>query len=324
MPAGRTIGVDMGGTKLLAGVVDTGLGVHHRAQRTVIGLDQPALLDAVVEAVEEARDAAGAEIEAVGFGIPCLIDQRTGTAVVAVNLPLANIAFGDVMAERLGLPVFVDNDANMAALAEHRAGAARGAREAVLLTIGTGVGGGLILRGELYRGAIGAGAELGHMVIDIHGPRCQGNCPGRGCTEVLASGTALAHEALRIARERPRSGLGRALAEGRELAGPLITELAHDGDEAAIAAIELIGERLGAALTSLVNIFNPEVVVIGGGVIAAGELLLGPARAVVAQRALPPSRDEVRIVAARFGIEAGMIGAAALAFEGLAQRGRPR
>lgn len=321
MPARRTIGVDLGGTKLLAGAVDPGLGVHHRVQRTVTGLDQAALLDVVVDAVREARESAGAEIAAVGFGIPCLIDRRTGTAVIAVNLPLADLAFADVMAERLGLPVFVDNDGNVAALAEHRAGAARGASEAVVLTIGTGIGGGLILRGEPYRGAIGSGGELGHIVIDMNGPRCQGNCPNRGCVEAMASGTALAREALRIAAQHPTSRLAQALAEGRELAGPLVTELAHDGDPAALEAIELIGSRLGVALASLVNIFNPEVVVIGGGVIAAGELLLAPARAVVADRALPPSRDEVRIVPARFGVEAGMIGAAALAYDGLAGRG---
>ncbi len=320
MPARRTIGVDLGGTKLLAGAVDPGLGVHHRTQRTVTGLDQAALLDVAVDAVLEARESAGAEVAAVGFGIPCLIDQRTGTAVIAVNLPLADIAFADVMAERLGLPVFVDNDGNVAALAEHRAGAARGASEVVLLTIGTGIGGGLILRGEPYRGGIGAGAELGHLVIDMDGPRCQGNCPNHGCVEALASGTALAREARRIAAERPGSALERALRNGRELAGPIVTELAHDGDAAAIEVLALIGSRLGGAIASLVNIFNPQVVVIGGGVIGAGELLLGPAREVVAQRALRPSRDEVRIVPARFGVEAGMIGAAALAFDGLQRR----
>jgi glucokinase len=320
MPGRRTIGVDMGGTKLLAGAVDSGLSVHRRAQRTVIGLDQPSLLDVAVNAVEEARESAGGEVEAVGFGIPCLIDQRTGRAVIAVNLALADIPFADVMAERLGLPVFVDNDANAAALAEHRAGAARGCNEAVVLTIGTGIGGGLILRGEIYRGAIGAGAELGHTVIDMDGPRCQGNCPSHGCVEALASGTALAREALRIAGERRDSGLARALGNGRELAGPLVTELAHDGDPAAIEAIELIGSRLGVAIASFVNTFNPEVVVIGGGVIAAGELLLAPARTEMLRRALPPSRDHVRIVAAHFGVEAGMIGAAALAFDGLRLR----
>jgi glucokinase len=320
MPGRRAIGVDMGGTKLLAGAVDTELSVHYRVQRSLNRLDQSYLLDVVVEAVEEARDGAGGEIAAVGFGIPSLIDQRTGTAVIAVNLPLKDIRFADVMTERLGLPVFVDNDANLAALAEHRAGAAQGASEAVVLTIGTGIGGGLILRGQPYRGAIGAGAELGHTVIDMNGPPCQGNCPNHGCVESLASGTALAREALRIARERPASGLGRALAQGRELEGPLVTELAHDGDAAAIDAIELIGTRLGVAISSFVNIFNPEVVVIGGGVIGAGELLLGAARAEVARRALPPSKDIVEIVQAAFGVEAGMIGAAALAFDGLEQR----
>jgi glucokinase len=321
MPGRRTIGVDMGGTKVLAGAVDEGLGVHHRAQRTVTGLDQSALLDITVEAVQEAREAAGAEVAAVGFGIPCLMDQRTGRGVIAVNLPLANIPFGDIMAERLGLPVFVDNDGNVAALAEHRAGAARGFNEAVILTIGTGIGGGLILRGQPYRGSIGSGAELGHMVIDMDGPRCQGNCPNRGCLEALASGTALAREADRLADERPDSSLGRARADGRALLGPLVTELAHDGDEAATEAITFIGRNLGIAIASYVNIFNPEVVVIGGGVIAAGELLLEPARAEMLARALPPSRDEVKIVAARFGIEAGMVGAAALAFDGLHGRG---
>ena len=322
MPARRTIGVDVGGTKLLAGVVGPGLEVHHRAQRRIKGLDQQALLDAAVAAVEEARAAAGDEVEAVGFGIPCLMDQRTGTAVIAINAPLANIPFADLMAERLGLPVFVDNDANVAALAEHRAGAAQGADEAVVLTIGTGIGGGLILGGQLYRGAIGAAAELGHTVIDMDGPPCQGNCPNHGCVEALASGTALEREAARVAEEQPESGLGRAVKAGRALTGPLVVELAHDGDESAIEVVALIGTRLGVAIASFVNIFNPQVVVVGGGVIAAGELLLEPARAEVAARALPPSKDEVEIVAARFGDEAGMIGAATLAFDGLSESSR--
>jgi len=320
MPARRTIGVDMGGTKLLAGAVDMGFSVHRRAQRSVAGLDQSSLLDVVVDAVQEARESAGGEIEGVGFGIPSLIDQRTGRSVISVHLPLAGVPFADVMAERLGLPVFVDNDANVAVLAEHRAGAARGFSEVVVLTIGTGIGGGLILGGELYRGGVGAAGELGHVVIDMDGPRCQGNCPNRGCLEALASGSALAREALRIARERQNSGLARAVADGRELAGPLVTELAHDGDPDAVEAIRLIGTRLGVGIANYVNIFNPEVVVIGGGVIAAGELLLAPAREEMLRRALPPSRDEVRIVAARFGVEAGMIGAATLAFDGLAER----
>ena len=319
MPVRRTIGVDLGGTKLLAGSVDPDLRVHHRTQRTVAGLDQRSLLDVAVDAVREIREAVGGEVEAVGFGIPVLMDQRTGIAVVGINTPLANIAFGDVMTERLGLPVFVDNDGNAAAIAEHRAGAARGASEVVLMTLGTGIGGGLILGGKPYRGGIGAAGELGHIVIEFDGRPCQGNCPNHGCIEAYASGTALAREAQRIAGERPESGMAKALADGLELAGPLVTELAHDGDAAAIEAIELIGTRLGVAIASLVNIFNPEVVVIGGGVIAAGELLLDPARAEFTSRVLPVLSDAVRIVPARFGVEAGMVGAATLAFDGLAK-----
>jgi glucokinase len=321
MPGRRTIGVDIGGTKVLAGVVDEGLGVHHRAQRTVTGLDLSAIIDMTVEAVREARDAAGADAAAVGFGIPALMDQRTGKAVFSAHLPLADVAFGAIMTERLALPVFVDNDGNNTALAEHRAGAAQGTSDAVILTMGTGIGGGLILGGRPYRGSVGAAPEFGHVSIEMNGPPCHSSCPNRGCLETMASGPALVREAARLARERPHSGLGRALADGQELAGPLVTELAHDGDEAAIEVITLIGHRLGIGIANYVNIFNPEVVVIGGGVIAAGELLLAPARAVVAERALPPSRDEVRIVAARFGVEAGMVGAAALAFDGLSGHG---
>ncbi len=319
MSARRTIGVDLGGTKLLAGAVDPRLGVHHRVHRSVSGLNQRALLDLCVQAVTEARDSAGAEVAAVGFGLPALIDRTTGKVAAGVHTPLADVAFADVMTERLGVPVFVDNDGNASALAEHRAGAARGVDDAVVLTLGTGIGGGLILGGRLYRGAKGGAGELGHMEIDFDGPPCSDNCPGRGCAEIFVSGTALVREAQRLARERPDSGLGRALRAGRPLAGPLVTELAHDGDSAAREVIQLLGERLGVVITSLANIFNPRIVVVGGGVIAAGELLLAPARQIVQERTLPYFGDDLRIVAARFGIEAGMIGAAALAYEGLAQ-----
>jgi glucokinase len=319
MPAPRVIGVDLGGTKLLAGAVDPRLGVHHRVQRTVAGLDQQALLDVAERAVAEAIDAAGAPIEAVGFGIPMLIDRATGVAVVGVNTLLHEIPFADVMSRRLGLPVFVDNDGNCAALAEHRAGACSGFSEAIVVTLGTGIAGGLILGDELYRGARGAAGELGHMVIELGGPPCHGNCPNHGCAEVYVSGTALVQEARRLGAIRPGSGLERALAENGTLAGPLITELAQAGDAAAIEAIELIGSRLGVVLGNLINIFNPQVIAVGGGVIAAGELLLEPARAVVAERVLAFLADGVRIVATRFRDEAGMVGAAALAYDELAR-----
>jgi glucokinase len=318
MSARRTIGVDLGGSKLLAGAVDPRLGVHHRVHRAVVGLSQRALLDLAVEAVAEARENAGADVAAVGFGLPALIDRTTGRVAGGIHTPLSDVPFADVMAERLGIPVFVDNDGNASALAEHRAGAARGIDDAIVLALGTGIAGGLILDGRLYRGSRGGAGELGHMEIDFDGEPCRDNCPGRGCAELFVSGTALVREAHRVAGEQPDSGLGRALRAGRELVGPLVTELAHDGDPAAVEVVELLGSRLGVVITSLVNIFNPQMIVVGGGVIAAGELLLAPARAVVGERTLPYFQQDLQIVPARFGVEAGMIGAAALAYEGLA------
>ena len=311
------IGVDIGGTKIIAGVVDERLEVGHRAARAAPSHSQVAALEAIVDAVSEARAASPDPVQAVGFGIPSLIDQTRGVPVTSINLQLAGIPFAALMSERLGLPVFVDNDANLALLAEQRHGAARGAQHAAMLTIGTGIGGGLLFNGEVYRGAIGAAGELGHMVIDQNGPPCQGNCPNHGCLESLASGTALAREGLWAAEATPDSALGAALLQGEEISGALITELALDGDQRAGEVLALIGTRLGVGISNLVNMLNPEVVVIGGGVIAAGELLLAPARAEVASRALAPSRDLVRIVAASFGPEAGMIGAALHAFEGI-------
>src|SRR3954449_7731321 len=319
---GCVIGVDLGGTKLLAGAVDADGTVHHRTNRPALGLDQIELVEMVAHAVQGVRRAVGGEVEAVGFGIPCTFDSRTGLAVQAVNLPLHDIRFADIMAERLELPVVVDNDANCAVLAEARAGAGAGCREVVMLTLGTGIGGGLFLRGEVYRGFEGGGAEMGHMVVDMNGRPCQGNCPNWGCLESVASGSALVREASLAVARQPDTALGHALEEGRELTGPLITELANAGDPVACGAIETIGRALGVGVANLVNIFNPQVVVIGGGVIAAGELLLAPAREVMRERALSPQRDEVRVEAAAFGAEAGMVGAAILAAEetGLAAR----
>jgi glucokinase len=315
MVADCVIGVDLGGTKLLAGVVDRRLAVHHRAQRSSRGRDAAEVLDTVESTVREALEAYGGEVLGVGFGIPSLIDQKRGTAVSTVHLPLRDVPFRDVMAERLGLPVWLDNDANASLLAEARRGAAMGASDAVMLTLGTGIGGAVMVDGRLVRGASGAAGELGHMVVDIDGPICP--CGNAGCLEVMASGTALGLEGARVARGAPDSALARAADGGREMTGMLVTELAHDGDRAARDVVALVGMRLGVGIANLVNALNPEVVVVGGGVIGAGDLLLEPARTVVRERALRPSRDDVRIEAARFGAESGMLGAALMAFDGL-------
>jgi glucokinase len=316
MPPRRVIGIDAGGTKLLGGVVDDDLVVHHRVHRTWRGADRSETLDIIFEAVEEVR-AAAPDVAAVGFGIPALVESETGVARWSTHLPLAGVRFRDVMSERLGLPVVVDNDANAALVAESRAGAARDVRHAVLVALGTGIGSALLLDGRIYRGARGLGAEIGHMVIDLHGPDCQGNCPGRGCLEVMASGSTIGREGRAVAAALPESALGRRLASDQEITGGIVTELAHAGDEAAVSVLAQIGRRLGYGLVGVVNVFNPEKIVIGGGAIAAGELLLGPAREVVEERALPPMGEMVSIVATEFGDESGMLGAALLALDEL-------
>ncbi len=311
MTSTEAIGVDLGGTKMLLGVLDPDSKVVWESRERSTGQTENELVELLVREVEEGR-AARAGVGTIGLGIPATIDHENGVAVSAVNLPIENLPIRELVVERTGLPVFVDNDANVAALAEHLYGAARGAENVVMLTVGTGIGGGLILGGEVYRGATGAGAELGHMVIEMDGPRCQGNCPGRGCVEAFASGTALGREGREASERKPDSALGRMRAEGREIDGKAVTEAARGGDQTAIAVFDLVGKRLGVALASLANIFEPEVIVVGGGVIAAGDLLLEPARSELQARALRPM-NRTPVVAAELGQDAGMIGAAAMA-----------
>jgi glucokinase len=315
MSPGAVIGLDAGGTKLLAGALAGDADIQHRVYRLWGGGDQDEVLATMVEAVQEVRAAVGA-VDAAGFGIPSLVETATGVSVSSVHLPLDGVPFRDVMSRRLGMPVYVDNDVNLAALAEQRMGAARGARVMVMLTVGTGIGGAIVLDGRVFRGADGAAGELGHVTIDIDGPPCQGDCPNRGCLEVMASGTAIGREGERVARELPASALGRALAQGVPVTGELVTDLALRGESEAQGVLELIGSRLGVGLAGIVNTFNPEVVVIGGGASRAGDLLLEPARRVVAERALRPSRETARIVTAALGEDAGMIGAALFARSG--------
>jgi glucokinase len=307
----ETIGVDLGGTKMLLGVLDPESKVLWESREASTGQSEDGLLDLLVRELGEAQEARPGAA-AVGLGIPATIDRERGVAVSAVNLPIKDLAIRDVVSERTGLPVFVDNDANVAAFAEHLLGAARGATNVVMLTIGTGIGGGLIIDGEVYRGSTGAGAELGHTVIALDGPRCQGNCPGHGCVETLASGTALGREGREAAEWNPDCALAKMAAEGREIDGKAVTEAALAGDTTAIGAVERVGRRLGVAFASFANIFEPDMIVVGGGVMAAGDLLLEPARRELRERALPPM-NETPVVEAELGPDAGMIGAAAMA-----------
>jgi len=312
----ETIGVDLGGTKMLVGVLADTEPLYEQREAST-GQTEDELVELLVREVEEAREARPG-VAAVGLGIPATIDHDSGVAVAAVNLPLSDLPIRDIVSERTGLPVFVDNDGNVAALAEYLYGAAQGMPHIVMLTVGTGIGGGLILGGEIYRGSTGAGAELGHVVIQVDGPPCQGNCPNHGCVEALASGTALGREGRAAAESSPDSVLGKVLAEGEEVDGRVVTEAALAGDKIAIEVFELIGSRLGVACSSFANIFQPDAIVVGGGVIAAGDLLLDPARREVRERALNPM-NKTPILEATLGNDAGMIGAAALARTELAK-----
>lgn len=308
----EAIGVDLGGTKLLVGVVDSKQQVLYTSRETSAGRTEAELVDHLADELREAKEARPDAV-AAGLGIPCTIDRERGVAINAVNLPITDVPIRDVMTERLGFPVFIDNDANCAALAEHRFGAARGATNAVVLTIGTGIGGGLIVDGEVFRGSTGAGAELGHVVVDWDGPPCQGTCPNHGCVETMSSGTALAREGAAAAGRGPDSVLGLALARGEGVTGQTVTEAARDGDHAAREVLNRAGRFLGVALASFANTFDPDVIVVGGGVAeGAGNLLLDPARAELRERALPPM-NRVEVKAAELGGDSGMVGAAAMA-----------
>ncbi|HEY6730467.1 MAG TPA: ROK family protein [Solirubrobacterales bacterium] len=318
MSGGETIGVDLGGTKMLIGVLsEAGTDPLYEQREASTGQTEDELVELLVREVNEAREARPDAV-AVGLGIPATIDHDDGIAVAAVNLPLADLAIRDIVSERVGLPVFVDNDGNVAAYAEYLYGAAKGMPHMVMLTVGTGIGGGLVLNGEIYRGSTGAGAELGHIVIQADGPPCQGNCPNHGCVEALASGTALGREGRAAAESSSDSALGKVLAEGGEVDGKAVTEAALAGDEVAVGVFDLIGSRLGVACASLANIFQPNAIVVGGGVIAAGDLLLEPARREVRERALNPM-NQTPILEATLGNDAGMIGAAAMARDELAK-----
>jgi glucokinase len=294
----QVIGVDVGGTKILAGLVGRdGIVSAHREYATPVE-SEAELLDGLEQAVRELLDET---VAAVGFGIPSQIDQRAGVALGSVNIPLVGVPFRDVMRERLGLPVGIDNDANAAAIAEWKVGAGRGASDLIMLTLGTGVGGGLILGGRPYRGSIGAGAELGHIVIVHDGAPCR--CGGHGHIESYVSGKA--------ADEVAREAFGPAADAHR------LVRLANEGDRRAIELLTEIGRKLGSGIASLVNTFNPELIVIGGGFAAAGDLLLVPAHEVAQREVLESMRDSYRVVRAELGTSAGLIGAAMVAFEAL-------
>ncbi len=304
----NAIGVDVGGTKIAAGVVSPEGEVLHEVRYPSAG-PRERLLSSIVRAIDEVRE--GFEVGSVCLAVPGFVMSAENKVIFAPNLhAIEGVPLKEELGRRTGLHVTVENDANAAAWGEFRFGAGSEATHLVFITLGTGVGGGVISHGLLLRGAQGAGGELGHITIQATGPRC--GCGNHGCLEALASGTAIGRRAREIASEHPNSALGQ-LAMERTVLGEDVTELAQGGDEAAISVLKETGVWLGIGLAGFVNVFNPEVIAVGGGAAKAGELILESARQEVHLRARSPSRDLVQIREATLGAKSGVLGAAALA-----------
>jgi glucokinase len=297
----HAIGVDLGGTKILAGVVARDGTVVRRHERATPQDSQEHVLAELEAAVAELLDDS---VGAIGFGAPSPIDAKRGVVVRCVNLPLEDAPLRDRMHERFARPVGLDNDANAAAIGEWRAGAGRGVDDLVMLTLGTGVGGGVVSGGAPFRGGNGAGAELGHVVIVHDGRPCQGGCTGRGHLEAYVSGSA--------ATEAAREAFGPSADAHR------LVRLANEGDEKAKELLEELARYLGSGIGSFVNMFAPELVLLGGGFgVAAFDYLSGPAEERARREALEPMRDGFRLAKAELGTAAGLIGAAFVGYEAL-------
>jgi glucokinase len=308
----RAIGIDIGGTKIAGLLVDEDGTVHERRERDTPAEDVHATLEQI--------QAVGAELAkgaaAIGIGAAGMVDFEAGVMRSAPNLAWREVPIRDLVSERLGLPCLLDNDANAAAWGEFRFGAARRYEEAVLVvTVGTGIGGGIIADGALYRGAHGFAAEIGHFIVEPDGPRC--GCGNRGCWEQVASGQALDRLGAEAAREDGTILIAR-MAAGNPVTGRYVADAARQGDATARAIFDRVGRRLGEGIAGLVNVLDPEAVVVGGGVAEEGELILDPARRAFLEAVeAPDHRPDIPILQAALGNDAGAIGAAALALESL-------
>jgi len=312
------IGIDIGGTKVAGGVVDPQGRITHRARRdTPDRSKSPAVVeDTIVEVVDELVATVGIEsVAAVGIGAAGFVAADRATVVFAPHLSWRHEPLQEALHKRIRVPIFVDNDANAAAWAEWKFGAAQGESHLMMVTLGTGIGGGILVDGAVQRGKFGIAGEFGHMQVVPGGHRCE--CGNRGCWEQYASGNALVREARSLLlAESPIAGDLRERVGGQvsQLTGPLVTEAAREGDQTSRELLAEIGHWLGVGIANLAAAFDPGTFVIGGGVSAAGDMLLGPARETFKRQLTGRGyRPEASIVAAQLGNEAGLIGAADLA-----------
>jgi glucokinase len=307
------LGVDVGGTKVAVAAVD-GVTVREATEDPTILASTEQLLDGIEAVVRRMIDKVG-KPEAIGVGVPSQIDYATGTVETSVNIPLAGVPLREELGGRFGVPVVVDNDANCAALAEAHI---VGIGHLVMLTLGTGVGGGVVIDGVTFRGAQGLGAELGHMTLNADGPPCPGNCPNRGCIEAYCSGQALERDATEFARDKPDSRLAQAIGDDGKVSGHHLVDAADDGDPDALLIFDNFARMLGIAIAGYVNVFEPARLTIGGGLSRASHLFLDRAIQEADARALPALFKRTKVALAEGGADAGVIGAAVLAAQELA------
>ena len=317
--SGTVVGVDLGGTKVAAAPLRDGRLGESVVRPTEL-VDGPGLLEELVAVV---RDAAPGGLDAVGIGVPSIVEFETGRVISSVNVPLADIPLREVLGERFGVPVYVDNDATVAALAEaHDEQLRLTARNLVILTVGTGIGGGVVIGGRIYRGSTGGAGELGHTLVGLDLTRsvpAPVSFPQPGSLERVASGHALDRMGLEAAEREPDSELGRLHSAGLQVLGAEVVAAAHDGDLVAARVVEEWAERVGIGVANAVNTFDPDEVVIGGGGALAGELLLGPVRRVADGYMHPGLVGRCKVRLARHGLRAGVLGAAMLALMELEQ-----
>jgi len=320
------LGIDLGGTKILTAVANSqGKMLSRDHSITPAAKGSKAVIHSVLESVGRTLGQAGivaSDLSAIGVGAPGLSNPDTGVLFTSPHLPgWRNMPLRNIIEKELGRKAFIINDANAAALGEFYFGAGRGARHFIYITISTGIGGGIIIDGKIYTGALGTAGEVGHMTIDDNGPLC--NCGNRGCWETLASGTALAREARRRVKEGAKTSiLDYAGGDMDKVTAEAIHKAAEQGDTLAGELIARTGYYVGVGLANLINIFNPELIVIGGGLSNIGDMLLGPAFEVAKERAFKESYQAVRVALAELGRNSGVLGAAAFALQEMKKTGK--